>query len=219
MWEISGSLIYSVAKDLWKRLRGHRRRLSKPEILALRAKWQDEIQQKLWDRKTQGILGDVIIRDVARLDMYAEVRPSAGISAWFKAGIAGTYHRGILVGLNYWEMNQNSDGVWRRHIPEIDSNFELTCLLIGKIRYENIEMINWEGDEYYSDPHIYCHFVERKGQPYEGLYYGERVEMGNGHIYFREIEEYEKAKKASKAARKISLWSNMLKSFRLILGR
>jgi hypothetical protein len=39
-------------------------------------------------------------------------------------------------------------------------------LLISSIPYENIEQADWDGDEYYGDPHIYCWFNNKK-VPYE----------------------------------------------------
>jgi len=40
-------------------------------------------------------------------------------------------------------------------------------MLTGCIPYENIESVDWEGDRYYSVPHIYCYFAF-KGQPTNG---------------------------------------------------
>jgi hypothetical protein len=45
---------------------------------------------------------------------------------------------------------------------------EARCL--GRIPYRNIIDCDEEGDEYYSEPHLYCRFAD-EGQPYEAIVY------------------------------------------------
>lgn len=53
------------------------------------------------------LIMDVIIRDMERIDSYPESSDkNKGISPWFKAGLMGTYHKGIQVGLN-WGVIEN----------------------------------------------------------------------------------------------------------------
>lgn len=199
MFELfSGSLLYSICKDALASLRGRKRRLTQAEVLALRAKWKAEIEERLWKRQKDGLSDDIIIRDVRRMDDYPDVRPGRGISPWFKAGLMGTYHRGILVGLQWYGMKQEADGAWRRVDYKKDEKADLNAILIGRVRYENIETIDWDGDHFYSEPHIYCHFVESRRQPYEELVYCERCTLGSGREYFRELALYHAVRKLSR---------------------
>jgi len=67
---------------------------------------------------------------------------------------------------------------------------DMRVLMVGKIPYEYIEDVNFDGDEYYYFPHIFCHFAN-KGEAYE------EIDMGNGHTYYKEIIGYQSVKKHS----------------------
>jgi len=47
------------------------------------------------------------------------------------------------------------------------------------------------GDEYYGFPHLYCHFVERKRQPYERVALFERKVLDHFEFY-TELADYGK---------------------------
>ncbi len=70
------------------------------------------------------------------------------------------------------------------------------AFLIGYIPYENIESVNWEGDEHYQFPQIYCHFAHG-GEPYERTAYCERKKIHSDWYYFSELESFEKVKLTS----------------------
>ena len=131
---------------------------------------------------------DVIIRHVNRLDSYPEARESKGISPWFKVGLLDTYHAGIKVGLG-WEGLVESPSGLRKPDYKKGEQGSLTVMLMGEIPYDFIETMNADGDEYYYLPHIYCHFAN-KGEPYERLYYAEKVDMDHGHEYWKELLPY-----------------------------
>ena len=73
-------------------------------------------------------------------------------------------------------------------------------MLSGEIPYDYIESINVRGDEYYSFPHIYCHFANR-GEPYKRLFFGQEVDMGHGHSYWKEVAGYVEVKSNSEGSR------------------
>jgi hypothetical protein len=72
----------------------------------------------------------------------------------------------------------------------------VNLVLTGFIPYENIEMIDWDGDQYYSYPHLYCYF-DFKGEPYERIAYCEKRNLDE-HIYYTEIVEYYSVLKLTK---------------------
>ncbi len=92
---------------------------------------------------------------------------------------------GIVVGLG-WEGLIEEPGGWRKADYKAGEDEKETLMLAGEIPYDFIESLNIDGDEYYYLPHIFCHFANRS-EPYERLYYAERVDMGYGHEYWREI--------------------------------
>lgn len=171
---ISASFLYSLVKDVFK---GGRRKPDPIEILAIRNKWQAEIEEKLREFRKKSLGKDVIVHDIARLDQYPDTtgKKGKGISPWFRAGLMDTYHRGILLGIDWVSLVQNADtGEWRY---PVDDEVGITLCLAGKVPYENIVSINWDGDDYYNKPHIFCHFTRAKGQPYEDVVFCQATEI------------------------------------------
>jgi hypothetical protein len=67
---------------------------------------------------------------------------------------------------------------------------DVTAILMGDVPYESIEAVNFEGDEYYYFPHIYCYF-DFNDEPYERLWFCEKIDQPHGHPYFKELASYE----------------------------
>lgn len=122
----------------------------------------------------------IIIRNVDK-DIYPKYDDfdSKEIGSWFKTFIYNTYHKGLEVWLNpgltdkiimddqgYWEVLENRDD------PRIENPIYrvLDSKMIGQIPYASIVDLKTGGDEYTSEPHIFCNF-EFDGQPYENIYY------------------------------------------------
>ena len=83
--------------------------------------------------------------------LRCRARASAGLGAWFRVGLISTYERGIMVGLSWEGLVEESEGLRAGDYAtekERMNNFILT----GFIPYENIETIDWDGDQYYSYP-------------------------------------------------------------------
>jgi hypothetical protein len=156
---------------------------------AERVRHHDDLREKFKEEvarcRAQNLRKDVVIRHVNRMDHYPNAESARGISPWFKAGLLDTYHAGIIVGLG-WEGLIETEGSWRKPDYQAGEKSELTVMLVGEIPYDFIESMNVDGDEYYYLPHIFCHFANR-GEPYQRLYYAERVEMGHGHEYWKEV--------------------------------
>ncbi|WP_170061211.1 restriction endonuclease [Spirosoma aerolatum] len=117
----------------------------------------------------------------------ADTRKSNEISPWFRTNFYDTYHNGIELWLGaaigrYVLMNQ--EGYWELidHFDErrADPKYTVVSVMeIGRIPYYNIVSYKVNGDEYTSEPHIYCRF-NINGMPYEEIYY--RYESGEGML-------------------------------------
>lgn len=120
------------------------------------------------------------------MDSYPEVDDGGkGISPWFRAALLDTYHKGVLFGLGFGTLMVAPEG-YRFTNHKAGEKGGIRVCMIGKIPYEFIEGVNFEGDEYYNFPHIFCHF-QNKGEPYEEIVFSEEVDMGHGHTYYREV--------------------------------
>ena len=163
---------------------------------SLRQQFEDEIHRC----RREKLRKDVIIRHVNRIDDYPNLQETKGISPWFKVGLLDTYYKGIKVGLGWEGLLESPQGL-RKADYKAGERGELNAMLTGEIPYDFIETMNVDGDEYYYLPHIFCHFAH-KGEPYERLFYTQKVDMGSGHTYWKEIATYEEVKLNSKEVSK-----------------
>lgn len=192
-------ILYNAIKDAssWFRRRFHK--LSPEERLARRDRWKERFREEIWKIEEQELRQDVIVRDVRRLDDYPDSVDRKGISPWFRVALVGQYHRGIELGLSLhslaFEKNEGPSGAWRLADPNADTD-TITAYLIGYVRYDEIEQVDWNGDEYYNFPHIFCHF-SRGGQPYEKIAFCERKSIHPKHYFYTELASHDEVKLTS----------------------
>lgn len=199
---LTGSLVYTLIKDLFGWILRSFRPLSPEQKIAKRQKWKPLFEERIRDRFAKKLRSDVIIRDVKRVDQYPDTKEKEkGISAWFRLGLVGTYHRGILVAFYWNKLVEVGEGEFR--FIDTDSDNQKTeddaikVLLIGMIPFENIEDVDFEGDEYYSYPHIYCHFTKKDG-PYERVaYFTENKLFPDSLPYYTEVAEAKAVRETS----------------------
>ncbi len=150
------------------------------------------------ERRPKKLATDVIIRDMRRVDGYPDADAKRkGVSPWFRAGLMGTYHRGVLIGLRWETLTATPDSQWRFTRHNDGEKGDVNVVLIGHVPYENIESVDWDGDEYYGLPHIYCHFDARRKEPYEKLAFCEKRELDDIPFY-KEVALYKDVLKRSK---------------------
>jgi hypothetical protein len=146
---------------------------------------------------------EVIIRDSKRIDNYPSTSEKGRrISSWFSVGIIGTYHRGLMVflkleGLKYEENKK----AWRYCDYINGEDHDINASLIGLIPFERIVSIDWEGDEYYRCPHIYCHFISESKEPYEELIFCQKRVTGQ-FVDYPEVAKHNDVRKLSKKLKK-----------------
>jgi hypothetical protein len=168
---ITASLAYQVGKDVVSRIMGAKRRLTAAQVIELRSKWKPQFEKHIWETYSKKLRQDVIIRDMKRIDAYPNLNErEKGISPWFRAGLDATYHRGIMVAHGWGNLMRDGEG-WRYTNYKAGERGDLKVMLVSQIPYENIEQVDWDGDEYYGYPHIYC-WCNKKKEPYEhtGIY-------------------------------------------------
>jgi hypothetical protein len=190
--------LYSVLKDSFAAIRGKRRRLSASEALALRQKWKPLFEAEIRKNHYEKLRSDVIIRDMRRIDSYPDITDTKGISPWFRANLVDTYHRGIFIALSWGTLNRHGDGErWRYTNYAAKEEPDIKALLIGRIPYEKIENVDWNGDEYYHYPHIYCFFTYKR-EPYEGLGFYTEHARPDLPPYYTEIAPYQDVRRLSR---------------------
>lgn len=109
-----------------------------------------------------------------------------------------TYHKGIQVGLRWGKLTMDkTTNKWRYTNYESGENGDIKVILIGYIPYENIEAVDWDGDEYYAFPHIYCYFNTKRKEPYERLVFCEEKHLDDFPFY-SEVPDYDTVHKMRK---------------------
>lgn len=198
MWDIAYTFIKDIVSFLWSRFHKRKRTLSESEVVQLRQRWKQEFELKILEARISKLSKDVIIRDVNRMDSYPDGDKKKGISAWFRVGLLATYHRGIQVLLRIGRLTKdNKSGKWRYTNYQAGESGDLKVFLIGFIPYENIEAVDWDGDEYYYFPHIYCYFTEKTREPYERIAFCEEKHLDESP-YYTEVADFKSVHKFSK---------------------
>jgi len=188
--------LYNLAKDFILWLARRQEAKSPLAILEARKKWKAEFQGRLRRLRHAPTYGDAIIRDVSRMDSYPELDDkSKGISPWFKVEVKGLYHRGFEVFLRIESIKYlDTENGWR--FANYDEPGAVNAAVVGKIPFELVKSVDWDGDGYYPFPHIYCEFTKKHKQPYEEVVFYIRVGQGE-HEYFREVARYDDVEKLS----------------------
>lgn len=191
---VSESFLYSLVKDFIALIR---KRFGKPdgeELAKKRQQLKKEFEDHLHWCNDDSWYGEAIVRDVKRIDSYPEIEEGNGISPWFKVQLLGLYHRGIEVGLRIEAMKYDEQQEqW--HLTDDYANKTLNGIVVGRIAFESIVSVDWSGDEYYGDPHIYCYFNGKKDGPYEEIIISEKKKSPNMRPFLIQLTTYDDANK------------------------
>tara|TARA_R110002020_G_scaffold222564_1_gene431417 strand:- start:3151 stop:4212 length:1062 start_codon:yes stop_codon:yes gene_type:complete len=108
-----------------------------------------------------------------------EETPSGQISPWFRTFFYNTYHNGLEFCLDAGMgtiVIMDTNGNWEPITDYYDKRKKdpkyrvIRAKEIGRIPYYNIVDFKTDGDEYTSEPHLFCKFYN-DGMPYEEIYY------------------------------------------------
>jgi hypothetical protein len=196
---LTANLAYQVGKDVVLRFRGASRRLSPAQVIELRSKWKPQFERHIWENFKRELRTDVIIRNMKRLDEYPNLDENdKGVSPWFRLGLVGTYHRGIMLSHGWGTLTKDGDA-WRYTDYKAGERGDLKVMLISNVPYENVEQVDWNGDEYYGYPHIYCWFNKKK-VPYEhtGFYIRHDPIVEGALPWFEEVADVEDVRRRSR---------------------
>jgi hypothetical protein len=147
---------------------------------------REVLQNRLYDQRTEKLRSDIIIKDIARQSEYPYGGASEkGISAWFRLGLVGIYHRGIVVAHAHGYLKEEAYGYrYRDWINEEEG--DVRVMQVSNIPFDSIASVNIGGDEFYGYPHILCHF-DFEGEPYEITWFAEELESSPGTTYLHQV--------------------------------
>jgi hypothetical protein len=191
-----GRVFWSTVSGVWKFWLSLKRRLSPQETLKLRAQWKPQFTEWLELHDHKKLRTDVIIRDIKSIDSYPTTTETKGSSAWFRSGVIDTYEKGMMLGLGTYELvyDKQKDVYY---FPPNGKRGNTKLMFTGFVLFENIESVDWDGDQHCSYPHIYCYFDSKDKQRYERLSFCERRTLDE-HTYFREIVPLEEVRRETK---------------------
>jgi hypothetical protein len=185
--------LVTAGAEIARRL-GRRSKRGRFESNAARIRHREALrkacEEEIYRCRAGHLRQDVIIRHVDRVDAYPNADDGTpGISPWFRVGLVDTYERGIVVCLRIGGLKRCEDGF--RYVDYVNGEEQdITAWLMGDIPYDSIEAVNMDGDKYYHFPHIYCHF-DYSGEPYERLWFSDKIDQPHGHPYFKPLAEYD----------------------------
>ncbi len=196
--------LYGVFKDIISFIRRKKQERDPVKVLEIRHKWKSEFEDHLRKTGDAPIYGEAIIRDISRMDSYPNLdEKEKGISPWFKVEIKGLYHRGLEVFLCIESLKYLEEVEGWRYAHHKEEGV-IHGYLVARIPFEAIKSVEWDGDEFYRMPHIYCEFKRRNKSPYEQLIYC-RKHGSSGDEYFVEIARHDEVLSLSKKFPKPSI--------------
>jgi|CXWL01.1.fsa_nt_gi hypothetical protein len=176
-------VIDTFAGDWIKEKIAARKKKDPKDILEHRFKMKKVIGEGFYRwHKAGNTRDEIVVRDVARMDTYPEIDISEkGISPWFKVGYKGLYDRGIEVFLSSPIKAYMKNGKWEVTYDDVEGS--KLVYQVGRILFDNIVNIDWDGDGNYGFPHFYCSFSNKR-EPYEKVVYCEICKTHDGGYYY-----------------------------------
>lgn len=151
------------------------RRPDPVKVVAYRQRVREVIRERL-PRPEPGYSPEVLVIQVARATRYAELEPPLLDlpPPWMKLEVTRIADDALEVGTQI--VNVKIQGGEARPVDRQAGEVGRTALIVGRIPYEKIAHIDWDGDPAYDAPRLYCHFRWR--WPYRSVEVHEIIEPG-----------------------------------------
>ena len=183
--------IVAVIDNVWKKRQSRNaKHHDQRDQLERNDKWRKKISDYIAETHAKKLSRAMVIRDFGRIDQYPKAKTDKGISPSFKVWLADIYHNGVLVHFGVMEITYikavEDDTNW--YYCDSKDSEGIKVHLIGKVPYNRIETVNWQGDEWNNyDPQIFCRFDSKDKEPYEELVYCEEVKREHSWPFYREV--------------------------------
>ncbi|MBI6873437.1 restriction endonuclease [Clostridium aciditolerans] len=126
-----------------------------------------ELDERLHSPMKKFNKSEVLIRSIDDSDYPDNTLLEKDFTGYFKAEVYNFYHNGLQVIIGVKDIKV-------RQYDEVDNDkFEvgiIRVLEIGYLPFDNIIDYDYDGDEYYMYPHLYCDFINRN-DPFEKIGY------------------------------------------------
>lgn len=189
---MSLGLAYSILKDGISLIRS--RQYSPQAILEARAKWYPKFYEEVYRCWNENLRQDAHVVNLKYVKQYPDsdfASKFKGISPWFRVGLVQALSDEFAVMHSVSHLKPFEGGWIHTRYDDQDPDV-IQAFRIAYIKYENVEHVDWHGDQYTNLPVIYCRFKGREiGTPYDRVCYC--TEGGDERFppyYF----EFEKAK-------------------------
>ncbi len=198
---------YAIAKDAYRAIVRWQYRLKPDEVLQRRQRWKPTIVDYIRRSQSEGLRFDAIIRDVNRIKEYPDYgrnrHHQQGLGPYFRVQLLDTYYGGVLVGRSFGELKKLTfdDGTigWRYLDHKSKEEGDIEAFYVGRIPFEALEAIDWEGDEHYDYPHLFCRYFSHRRGPFEdNIFCVEMARHRHGSSpYYAEVARSEDVRRLS----------------------
>ena len=178
------AFVYRAIQRKNTKLQNRRSRLERNE------KWRIKFSDYYQSFQAKKLDNPIVIRDFGRIEQYPKAKTDKGISPSFKIWLVGTYYNGIMVsfGMMYITYIKAVEDNTNWYYCDNEDPHGKKVFLLGKIPYDRIEEVNWQGDEWNNyDPQVFCRFDSKSNEPYDELVYCERIDRQDLWPYYHEV--------------------------------
>ncbi|PIH03103.1 hypothetical protein CS538_14660 [Clostridium combesii] len=151
-----------------------KKRMHKDFLKSVGCKDRTELNERLHSPMKKFNESEVLIRSIDDTDYPNNTLLEKDFAGYFKAEVYNFYHNGIQV------IIEVKDIKIKQYENENNDKFKITTirvLEIGYLPFNNIIDYDYDGDEYYMYPHLYCDFIN-KNDPFEKIGYAYEYSYG-----------------------------------------
>ena len=200
-WGMIGAIrwLHEIVRPVFAKRKGWRAK-DGAKVIEARKKWKPIIDERLAEVWRNKLGSDVTVRDVRRLSEYPESKDGGKRpSAWFRAGLVGTNQGHALLLRGWISLDREViDFLQLDHFADEAARMDGAAALIGYVPFEQIEDVDWTGDDYSSRSTLYLHFDAAEGPYSRVVICRQRTEQigQQQHEWYSEIVDREKYRDA-----------------------